>query len=85
MLPRAVVFDLDGTLIDSAADVSTILNGILREEGVTTLSPSHVKVLMGKGASALIRRALQVRGICASERELRRLTARFSDLYSSSP
>lgn len=84
-LPRAVVFDLDGTLIDSADDVSTTLNLVLREEGVATFSGREVRGLMGEGVRALIEKALRARGACGRDHRLEQLKERFLDLYCSKP
>lgn len=84
-LPRAVIFDLDGTLIDSAGDVSVILNEILRQEQVPAFTTSEVKALMGEGIGALIRKALVARGLDMSEKDRERLTARFLERYCDDP
>jgi phosphoglycolate phosphatase len=85
VLPRAIVFDLDGTLVDSVEDIAAILNRILRERGVAAFSASEVKLLMGEGISALIRKALRIRGLDATEADLQRLAELFLDFYSHDP
>ena len=47
-LPRTLVFDLDGTLVDSVPDLTNALNKMLRERGHAPLSRSEV-VPMGHG------------------------------------
>lgn len=83
--PRAVIFDLDGTLIDSVDDVSITLNMVLRERGVPAFSEHDVKLLMGEGVIALIRKALRVRNVKIPDAELDRLKDRFLDIYCHDP
>ena len=55
---RAVVFDLDGTLIDSVPDIAAALNRGLALEGRQALSEESVARLVGGGARELVARAL---------------------------
>ena len=55
---RAVVFDLDGTLIDSVPDIAAALNDCLSVEGLAPLTESGVAALVGGGARELVARAL---------------------------
>lgn len=77
---RAVVFDLDGTLIDSAADLCAALNLLLREERLRPLSLAEVVPMIGDGAAKLVERA-----VAAADGEvggrLPGLTRRFLALY----
>lgn len=57
MTPRAVVFDLDGTLVDSAPDITLALNAAFRQHGAA-FSISDVKNMIGKGAEVTISRAM---------------------------
>ena len=52
-----LVFDLDGTLVDSLPDLHAAVNEMLRERGRTPLSPLQVKRMVGDGAPALVTRA----------------------------
>ncbi|UJR86733.1 HAD family hydrolase [Sandaracinus amylolyticus] len=54
----AVIFDLDGTLIDSLADIAASLNHALAESGLPTHTIDEVRGLVGYGASELVRGAL---------------------------
>ena len=58
-----LVFDLDGTLIDSAPDLRAALNELLRERGRAPLSLRQVRGMIGDGAPALVARALAASGI----------------------
>ncbi|MGA8380310.1 MAG: HAD hydrolase-like protein, partial [Stellaceae bacterium] len=57
-----LVFDLDGTLVDSAADLRAALNQTLRERGRPPLSPAQVRPMIGDGVPALVARALAASG-----------------------
>ncbi|MEE4210496.1 MAG: HAD-IA family hydrolase [Parvularcula sp.] len=48
------IFDLDGTLVDSAPDLSAALNRILLQEGLEAMDPAKVRPLVGEGARALL-------------------------------
>lgn len=56
--PRAVVFDLDGTLIDSAGDIADVLNACLGDEGIAAFAEPAVVTMIGSGAKVLVERAL---------------------------
>src|SRR5271170_7976896 len=58
-----LVFDLDGTLIDSAPDLRAALNEMLRERGRAPLSLPQVRSMIGDGAAALVDRALEASGV----------------------
>jgi phosphoglycolate phosphatase len=53
----AVLFDLDGTLVDSAGDLTTSVNAMLAEEALPALSETRVRQIIGDGAAELVRRA----------------------------
>jgi phosphoglycolate phosphatase len=55
---RAVLFDLDGTLMDTADDITVILNRALAEQHLGSLSPHRVRELIGRGIPTLIARAV---------------------------
>jgi phosphoglycolate phosphatase len=55
---RAVLFDLDGTLLDTVADITAALNSALAEQLPVALPESEVRTLIGRGVPSLIERAL---------------------------
>jgi phosphoglycolate phosphatase len=59
MTIRAAFFDLDGTLVDSLADLADATNHMLSSFGRPTLPLAEVRLLIGKGARNLVRRALE--------------------------
>jgi phosphoglycolate phosphatase len=58
-----IVFDLDGTLVDSHGDLADATNALLTELGSSPLSPGVVTSLVGEGAAVLVRRALERAGL----------------------
>ena len=55
---RLVVFDLDGTLVDSSRDLAGAVNALLAELGAPALSRALVTSMVGEGAAVLVNRAL---------------------------
>jgi phosphoglycolate phosphatase len=55
----AVLFDLDGTLVDSLDDLTDAVNHMLDGFGRQQLEPAQVRKLVGKGARNLVQRALE--------------------------
>ncbi len=78
---KAVVFDLDGTLIDSAADLCAALNRLLADEGLRPLSVGEVVPMIGDGAGKLVERGLAAAGGKPSHAALPGLTRRFLAHY----
>lgn len=58
-----VVFDLDGTLVDSAADIGLALGDALTAQGLRPPQLEEVRAWIGDGARALVQRALASRGV----------------------
>lgn len=75
-----VIFDLDGTLIDSAPDLRTALNHLLRTEGRRQLTLEEVVAMIGDGVGKLVERAFAATG-AADAAALPDLTRRFLALY----
>ena len=57
-LPKAILFDLDGTLCDSLPDISWALNEARVDMGLTPVADGQVKVWVGGGAALLVARSL---------------------------
>ncbi|KIL97714.1 Phosphoglycolate phosphatase [Paramagnetospirillum magnetotacticum MS-1] len=81
----AVVFDLDGTLIDSAPDVRAALNRLLAEEGRPQLTLPQVQELVGEGARPLIERAWAATGESAAADAVSGLIERYLGHYRAHP
>jgi len=58
----ALIFDLDGTLVDSLLDLRAGLNQMLSEMGRRELTPEEVRLMIGDGSRALVDRALSATG-----------------------
>ncbi len=55
---KAAIFDLDGTLVDSVADLCSATNRMLEQHGFSPVSESSVRLWVGNGATRLVQRAL---------------------------
>jgi phosphoglycolate phosphatase len=62
-----IVFDLDGTLIDSRRDLADATNALIVERGGSPLPVDRVAAMVGEGAATLVRRALSAAGIADSD------------------
>lgn len=75
---RAVMFDLDGTLLDTAPDFVVIVNQLLTEECRSELAPEIIRTGVSNGSKALIKLAF---GIDENDARFERLRQRLLDLY----
>jgi len=83
---RAVAFDLDGTLVDSAADIGHAVNTALVEEGLQGFELDRVRTWIGDGPDALIARALEAQDVSPLDEGLRlRLRQGFERATLASP
>jgi phosphoglycolate phosphatase len=60
---RAVIFDLDGTLLDTIEDITEASNRAFGARGLSPFSIEHMKTLVGDGAGELVRKAFAARGV----------------------
>jgi 2-phosphoglycolate phosphatase len=74
---RAVLFDLDGTLLDTAADMASALNELRHEEALGPLAFAQIRPEVSHGAGALVRLAFPA----TSDAEFARLRTRFLQIY----
>jgi len=81
----SVLFDLDGTLIDSAPDVRAAINRALEDDGRRALSLDEVKGLVGEGAQVLIERALALTGTPGTKERVDDYLQRFVSAYAEHP
>src|SRR2546423_10256213 len=80
--PRIVVFDLDGTLVDTAPDLIAALNFVLDREGVPPVAMHAARNMIGAGARNLIERGLEVDGRAVTQDGLARMMGDFIDYYA---
>ncbi len=83
MWPEAVVFDLDGTLIDSVGDIADALNVAMQRSGMAMFSDAEVGAMIGGGARVLVGRVLAARGITEDATLAERLHRDFIAVYQS--
>lgn len=82
---RAVIFDLDGTLVDSAPDLHAAALALLDERGAAPVSLAQVHGFVGNGVAKLVERCLDAAGTPAKGAELAGAVARFKDHYGAAP
>src|SRR5258708_27058243 len=83
MTQKAILFDLDGTLVDSVPDLAAAANALLAELGRPPLSLAQVMGMVGDGAPKLVERALAASG--AGDTPLRAALDRFLAFYEADP
>jgi phosphoglycolate phosphatase len=76
-----IAFDLDGTLVDTAPDLIGALNVVLGERGLPLVPEESARVLVGRGARALIERGFALAGEPLDEAEVGGLVTRFIEAY----
>jgi phosphoglycolate phosphatase len=79
--PRAVLFDLDGTLIDSAPDIAAAVNELLGRHGLGPLTLDQVVSMIGNGTRKLTERAFAATAGPLSPEELDRHYAEMLEIY----
>ncbi len=80
--PALIVFDLDGTLVDSAPDLIGALNVILGREGLAPVPLEQGRSFVGKGGKVMLRRGLAAHGREVSDARLDEMFAAFLAYYN---
>ena len=83
MVPPTVVFDLDGTLVDTAPDLVATLNIIFARKGLPPVAYDAARNMVGGGARAMIERGLEAEGRTLDVIEIDRLVGDFIDHYAA--
>jgi phosphoglycolate phosphatase len=83
VLAPTIVYDLDGTLADTAEDLVTTLNWLLGREGVAPIKIESAGSLVGAGARALIKRGFAASGRTLSAEEVEPLFADYLSHYNT--
>jgi len=78
-----VIFDLDGTLVDSVGDLHAAVARTLADEGAEPLTISQVRSFIGNGIPVLVERVMEARGEPADPERHAELLARFMAHYSN--
>jgi len=79
--PAAIIFDLDGTLVDSAPDIRCALHAVLERNKLPCPELEEVKLMIGGGPAVLVERALDSLGIVAASSEIEHLSVKFQETY----
>jgi phosphoglycolate phosphatase len=83
MVPvRTVVFDLDGTLVDTAPDLINALNFVLDREGMPPVPLPSARNMIGAGARRMIERGVEADGRAATVADIDRMTKDFVAYYA---
>jgi len=77
------VFDLDGTLVESAPDLLVALNHVVGRHGVEPVRLEEIRNMIGHGAKAMIRHALASAERPVGDGEIDRMWREFLDFYSA--
>jgi phosphoglycolate phosphatase len=81
--PDAVVFDLDGTLAHTAADIREALNAVLGCEQLPAVDIDAVQRMIGGGPEELVRRALHAFNASAGDERVTRLTKKLRERFGT--
>ena len=81
----AVIFDLDGTLVDSLPDMAVALNRLLKENGRRTLEVREVYPLIGGGAAKMIQSAYELTGSNIHDNDLKYAVSKYIFYYKELP
>ncbi|HEY7242561.1 MAG TPA: HAD-IA family hydrolase [Xanthobacteraceae bacterium] len=80
---EAIVFDLDGTLVDSAEDLCACLNMALNAHGLRSIATGEIRSMIGDGVPTMVERALAAVGGDPGQSDP--ITARFREIYDANP
>lgn len=81
MTKPIIVYDLDGTLVDTAPDLLDSLNHCLNLAGLETAEPTELRKFVGMGGRVMIERAFAAQNKTLEQAQLDRLLAAFLDHY----
>jgi phosphoglycolate phosphatase len=79
--PRAALFDLDGTLIDSVPDITLAVGELMTSEDLEPFDEADVRAMVGHGLRVLVRRALAARGRTPDPAEFEIVIGRMLEIY----
>ena len=80
-----VVYDLDGTLIDSAADMQVAVSRVLADHGLPAITDQDARLFMGEGSQVTMRRAFAKWGRELADEEAKAVTREFVRYYEAEP
>lgn len=79
--PKAVIFDLDGTLVDSAPDIALAANAAFEALDVARFTAADIHAMIGGGSAVLIERAIKAAGLPHTPARQADILARFMAAY----
>ena len=82
---KGVIYDLDGTLVDSVGDIAASVNAAMAARGLRTLPVSMIESFVGTGARNLCRRSLDEAGQAHDERYVDAFLGDFLEAYRKAP
>ena len=80
-----VIYDLDGTLIDSARDMREAISRVLADHGLPPISDEDARIFMGEGSKITMRRAFAKNGRTLDDTEASAVTREFVSYYEKDP
>ena len=80
-----VLYDLDGTLIDSAKDMQVAVSRVLADHGLPPVSEDDVRIFMGQGSKVTMNKAFTKYGKTLDDEALSATTAEFVRYYEADP
>ena len=83
--PKSIVFDLDGTLIDSTPDIAAALNRVMQELNQNPLSVEYVEPFIGDGSKSMLRRIFQENHIDSSDTFVESQLVKYIQYYQEEP
>src|SRR5947207_2416280 len=80
-----VIYDLDGTLIDSARDMQAAVSKVLADHGLPPVSEDDVRIFMGQGSKVTMAKAFAKHGKALDDDTLSAVTREFVRYYEADP
>ena len=80
-----VIYDLDGTLIDSARDMRVAVSRVLADHGLPPISDEDARIFMGEGSKVTMRRAFAKNGRTLDDAQASAVTREFVRYYEADP
>ena len=81
---KAVLFDLDGTLVDSVPMLTEAVNRVMRANGCSEFTEAQIAAMVGKGAKALIESVCAAQGIVPSPENVQRFLKSYASAMMGS-
>src|ERR1044071_3337545 len=80
-----VIYDLDGTLIDSAKDMQVAVSRVLADHGLPPVTEDDVRIFMGQGSKVTMNKAFAKHGRTLDDTALSAVTREFVRYYEADP